>query len=82
MTGFHQCHPIAFVRLVNDGGIQERFHCYNNKANRGQDIFNVLFSYLEKNKYMSSRNYIGICSDGVLLMVGSMMGFISLMVFY
>jgi hypothetical protein len=45
---------------------KKTFFCY-----RGQDIFNVLSSYLET-------NCVGICTDGALSMVGSSRGFAAL----
>ena len=80
MDFINKCHATAFIRFVNDGEIQERFYCCHKlpKTNRGQDIFNVLFSYLEKNKHVSWRNYIGFCPDSAQSMVSSMRGFLSL----
>jgi hypothetical protein len=58
-------HVIAFVRFVNDGEILENFFCCKKlpKTSKGQDIFNVLSSYLET-KGLSWRNCVGMCTDG------------------
>jgi hypothetical protein len=72
-------HAVTFVRFVNDGKIQENFFCCKElpETSKGQDIFNVLSSYLET-KGLSCRNCVGICTDGAPSMVGFMRGFASL----
>jgi hypothetical protein len=72
----NKCHGIAFVRFVNGGEIQGNFSCYKElpETSKGEDIFNVLSSYLET-KGLSWRNCVGICTDGASSMVGSMRGF-------
>jgi hypothetical protein len=69
-------YAVAFVRFVIDGDIQENFFCCEElpKISKGQDIFNVLSSYLET-KILSLENYVGICNDGAPSMVGSMRRF-------
>ncbi|XP_072909831.1 zinc finger BED domain-containing protein 5-like isoform X6 [Hemitrygon akajei] len=75
----NKCHVVAFVRFVNDGEIEENFFCCKElpEPSKGQDVFNVLSSYLET-KGLSWRNCVGICTDGVLSVVGSMKSFVSL----
>ncbi|XP_068115889.1 zinc finger BED domain-containing protein 5-like [Hyperolius riggenbachi] len=74
-----KCHIMSFVRFVNDGEIQENFFCCKElpETSKGQDIFNILTSYLEE-KGLSWTNCVGICTDGAPSMVGSMRGFASL----
>jgi hypothetical protein len=62
---------VAFVRFVNDGEIQEIFSCCKElpRTSIGQDMFNVLSSYLET-KGLSWENCVGICTDGARSMVG------------
>jgi hypothetical protein len=45
----NRSYVVVFVRLANDGEIQENFFCCKElpQTSKGQDIFNVLFSYLE-----------------------------------
>jgi hypothetical protein len=61
----NKCHAVAFVRFVNYGKIQENcIYCKElPETSKGQDIFNVLSSYLET-KGLSWRNCVGICTDG------------------
>jgi hypothetical protein len=75
----NKCHGIAFVRFVNDGEIQENFFCCKelSKTGKGQDMFNVLSSYLET-RGLSWRNCVGICPGGAPLVVGFMIVFASL----
>ncbi len=75
----NKCYNLAFVRFDNEGEIQENFlYCKELlEAGRGIDIFNILFTYLDK-KNLSWKNSIGICTDGAAYMVGSIKGFITL----
>jgi hypothetical protein len=72
----NKCHVIPFVRCVNGGEIQENFFCCKElpETSKGQDVFNVLSSYLET-KGLSWRNCVGICTDGAPSVVGSMRSF-------
>jgi hypothetical protein len=72
----NKCHVIAFVIYVNDGEIQEKYFCCKElpETSKGQDIFNVLSSYMES-RGLSWRNYVGICTDCAPSMLGSMRGF-------
>jgi hypothetical protein len=75
----NKCHAVACVRFVNDCKIQENFFCCKElpEISKGQDIFNVLSSYLET-KGLSWKNCVGICTDGTPSVVGCMRGFASL----
>jgi hypothetical protein len=73
------CPVVAFVRLVNNGEIQENFFRCKElpETCKGEDTFNVLSSYV-KTKGLSWKNCVGICTDGAQSMVGSIRGFTSL----
>ena len=72
-------YTIACVRWVTIGGVQERFHFHNKlpKVTKVKMHLMLCFHSWKKNKDVSWRDYIGICPDGVPLMVGSMGEFIS-----
>jgi hypothetical protein len=73
LTDFtNEGYVVTFVRFVNDGEIQESIFCCKElpETSTGQDIFNVLSSYLEtKNSVWDS--CVGICTDGAPSKVGS-----------
>jgi hypothetical protein len=70
---------LAFIRFENKWEIMENF-CYCKEmpeTTKGQDIFNILFSYLESCGFSWSR-CVGICTDGAPSMIGSIKGLITL----
>jgi hypothetical protein len=69
---------VAFVRFVNDGEIHENYLCCRQlpETSEGQDIFNVLPSYLET-KGLFWENCIAICTDNTPSMFGFIRGFAS-----
>jgi hypothetical protein len=75
----NKSYVVAFIRFVSDGEIQENFFCSKElpKTSKGYDMFNVLSSYLET-KGPSLEKCVGICTDGIPLVVGSIRGFASL----
>jgi hypothetical protein len=80
LTDFiNKSYVVAFVRLVNNGEIQECFFCCKElpETGKAQDIFNVLSSYLVT-KCPCWEKYVGICIDDVPSMVGPIRGFTSL----
>jgi hypothetical protein len=70
---------LAFVRFENKGEIMENCCCCKElpETNKGQDIFNILSSYLESCGLSWSR-CVGICTDGGPLMIGSIKDFVTL----
>ena len=81
----NKCQAIACVRWVTTGGIQERFHCHNKLPKVAKVKVHSMFcfhSWEKKKKDVSWRDYIGICADGVPLMVGSMGEFTSNFFFF
>jgi hypothetical protein len=56
---------LAFVLFENKGEIMEDFCCFKElpETSKGQDIFNILSSYLESCGLSWSRR-VGICTDG------------------
>ena len=70
---------IAFIRFVSDGKISDQFFCCKELKERmtGQDIFDTLSKYLEKNK-LTWKKCVGLCTDGAPSMIGSIKGFVSL----
>jgi hypothetical protein len=75
----NKIYVVAFVRFVNDGEIQENFFRCKEvpKRSKGQDMFDVLSSYLET-KGFSWEKCVGICTDGAPSVPGSIRGFASL----
>jgi hypothetical protein len=74
-----QSSVVAFITFVNDGEIHENFLCCKElpETSKGQDIFNVLSSYMET-KGLSWKNCVGICTDGGISVVGSIISYASL----
>ena len=70
---------IAFIRFVIDGKISDQFFCCKKLKDRttGQDIFDTLSKYLEENE-LTWKECVGLCTDGVPSMIGSIKGFVSL----
>lgn len=70
---------LVFVRFIHGDEIINQFLCCKEMKTtcKGQDIFDVVTSYLEKNN-LSWKSCIGICTDGAPCMVGSIKGFASL----
>ncbi len=58
----------------------ENFFCCKElpETTKGQDIFNILSSYLESSD-LSWNQCVGICTDGAPSMIGSVQGFVSRM---
>jgi hypothetical protein len=56
---------LAFVRFENKGEMMENFCCCKElpETTKGQDTFNILYSYLESCGLSLSRG-VGICTDG------------------
>lgn len=76
-------YTIACVRWVTIGRIQERFHCHNKLPKVTKVKMHLMFCFhsWKKKKTVSWRDYIGVCPDGIPLMVGSMGEFISFFFF-
>jgi hypothetical protein len=74
-----KAHLLALVRFENKGEIMENFCCCKElpETTKGQDIFNILSSYLESCGLSRSR-FVGICTDGAPSMIGSIKGFVTL----
>jgi hypothetical protein len=69
---------LAFVRFENEGEIMD-FCCCKElpKTTEGQEIFNILSSYLESYG-LSWNQCAGICTNGEPSMIGSEKGFVTL----
>jgi hypothetical protein len=70
---------LEFVRYENKGEIVENFCCCKElpETTKGQDIFNILSSYMESCGLSWSR-CVGICTDGAPSMIGTIKGFVTL----
>jgi hypothetical protein len=69
---------LAFVRFENEGEIVENLFCCKElpETAKGQDIFNILSSYLESCG-LSWNHCVGICTDGASSMTGWVKGFVT-----
>ncbi len=70
---------LTFIRFIDGDQIINQFFCCKEmpRTTRGQDVFEILSTYLEKWK-LSWKSCIGICTDGAPSMVGCIKGFASL----
>ncbi len=70
---------LAFVRFENEGKIVENFSFCKElpETTKGQDIFNLVSSYLETCG-LSWMQCVGIYTDGAPAMIGSIKGFVTL----
>ena len=69
---------LAFIRFNDGNQIINEFLCCKKMSltTKGQDIFDILSACLEKLN-VSWNSYVGICTDGVPCMIGSIKGFVS-----
>jgi hypothetical protein len=71
---------LVFVQFENKGEIMEKMFCCCKElpeTTTGQDIFNILSSYLESCG-LSRNQCAGICTEGALSMIGSIQGLVTL----
>jgi hypothetical protein len=70
---------LAFERFENEGEIMEYFCCFKElpETAKGQDIFNILSSYLESCS-LTWNHCVGICTDGAPSAIGPIKGFVTL----
>jgi len=70
---------LGFIRFIVDGEIIENFlFCKElSETTKGQDIFNVVTSYLDQHS-LSWNLCEGVCTDGAPSMTGCLKGFVSL----
>ncbi|XP_068240046.1 protein FAM200A-like [Palaemon carinicauda] len=70
---------LVFVRYIPDVKKVNQFFCCKElkETTTGNDIFSTLNEYL-KSVGVTWQSCVGICTDGVLAMIGSIKGFVSL----
>ena len=67
---------IAFARVIDEGVIINQFLCCKNvpSTTKGQGVFDILTTHLKKHG-LSWDSCVGMCTDRVPSMVGSIKGF-------
>jgi hypothetical protein len=70
---------LAFIRFVDEGDITENIFCCKElpETTKGIDVFNTITSYLKSND-LTWQSCVGLCTDGAPSMVGTLKGFVGL----